>query len=434
MKIAIDFDGTVVDKDYSDEYLDKEAFFQFVEKSKKEGHTVHIVTARNEIAKKYIQKYSGLSLEDIFCAGSDENKIYILNKENYDVLIDDKQELIDTVKIKFKFNIESTSWQRLLFLFYTKKPFSPGPVPQKINIDINYSHRSVDFYKLYETTSQLVREELKTDMKLLFIQGSGTAAIETAISSLNADGKIVILTNGTFSDRLRQICEKYFLDVILTNNINDVQSLLEEEKPSAFAFVQFETSKSIFNDIPNKVLEYCRNNNIVTIADCVSSLGFYDMPDVDVICSSSAKILSGCPVMGLLFYRNRDIFSENTKSFYFDINRYIENAKNKQTPHTSLIPQLITLKQNILCRVSKQQIIKNCEQIKTSSINIINEKICPVITVETGKIKEIFKWFKVFNIEPYFNSNYMSGYFQLSMFSYMDLSLYRFINTIMEVC
>lgn len=430
LKIAIDFDGTIVDKDYSDEYLDKNNYENFIQNTQE--HIIYIITARESIAIPFINKYSKIPTINIICCGNEKEKKLFLSKNYFDVIIDDNQEMLDASSALIKLNIQEVSWKDICFLFITEKPFSPGPVPQKVNFNISYSHRSNKFSQLWEETNNKVLKELHIkDKNLLFIQGSGTASIESVLSSLKKKDKIVIFSNGTFGDRASEIAKKYFKEVVVTNT--NILNIIKQEQPNVFLYIQFETSKSIYNNMIG-INKYCKDNNIITISDCVSSLGYYDIPNTDIVCSSSAKLLSGCPVMGLVLYNNENIFTENSSSFYFSIHRYIKSAKNKQTPHTSLIPQLETLNNNITNRVSIDEINNNCKQFTTTKLTIENEIQAPVLTFKgtEKQIQKLFEWFDIFKIEPYFNKVYMKDYFQLSMFSYKQAFIYKFINTIIE--
>lgn len=428
MKIAVDFDGTVVDKKYN-EYIDKESYMNFITKRK----NIHIVTSRPVINKFFINKVTNIPLKQIICCSSIKEKIKYINRSNYDCLIDDSKEILQRCNVKFKFNINKYSWRQLDFLFNTKKMFSPGPVPASLNLKLDFSHRSEEFRTLYKNTKKNVLNELKIkDRKLLFTQGSGTSAIEATLSSLSNKQTILIYSNGVFGDRAVSIAKKYYSKIYRVTDKNALIKILITHKIDIIFYVQFETSKSKFNNI-DKIINKHKQKNTVVVSDCVSALGFYSLPDVDVICSSSSKILHGLPAMGIVLYK-KNIFSD-AATFYFDINRYIESDRNNETPHTSLIPQIYSLNKNIKNRVIKQEIINNCKCIKTKNIHIINEKIAPVLTLKRDEkyLIKIFKWFKEFNIEPYYNKVYMKDYFQLGMFNYKDKNIYILINNIIEV-
>lgn len=437
MRIAIDFDGTIVDSMLSDEYINKDEYIKFLENCKQSSYVddIQIVTSRDEIAIHFIHKYSFLDMNKIVCCGNNLNKIEYLNKNDFDVVIDNEDEILKFLTSKFKFNINTTDWKLINFLLFTKKPFSPGPVPQNINFTVDYSHRSEYYFDLFSKVKTRVLKEIGYNNELVFIQGSGTSSIEAVASSLLNRSKCLVYVNGTFGERMAQIFGRHFKEVKIVTNTDDILTELKTNKFKTFAYVQFETSKSIYNNLSKEIFDYCKQNNIVTVTDCVSSLGFYQLPNADIICSSSAKLLSGCPVMGIVMFNNINLFDNVGNCYYLDIMRYYKSGKNNQTPHTSLIPQMETLYNNILNRVKPRQIINNCKQFTTTKLQKQNEKEAPVITFigTEEQVNKLFLWFNIFKIEPYFNKVYMKNYFQISTFSYSDPRIYKFINNIMEV-
>lgn len=315
--------------------------------------------------------------------------------------------------------------------------FSPGPLPLKNeNLDISFSHRSNEFKEVYKEVKNLVLEQIDVSDKynLLFIQGSGTSSIECALSSiLKKEDIILVLSNGNFGKNAVKIANCYSSNVIVCNSVIEAEKIiLNSFNLKAFFAVQFETSNSTYNELEN-IIKICKTNNIVSVIDSVSSLGFYNVLDADIICSSSSKILWGLPSLGLLFYKkelcDKIIFSSNT--FYLDMKRYIEYDINNVTPHTSLMPQFISLKNNICERVSKTQIERNC--LYFAGVDTLGEKVCPVLSISTfNSEKEIYKLKKDWNIEVYSNI-YMKNYYQISMFSYRDEEIYHNLSTYIKI-
>lgn len=435
MKFAIDFDGTIKDKETSAFFIDYNRCSFFINYAITAGHNIHIVSSRSKIDKKYIE-YNIPAHMKVICLGNDENKIKYLNKNNYDVIIDDTEYILQKAEVPYKFDIKKVSWKELIKLFFNKKFFSPGPVPCDLNVSIQYSHRSDGFRTLYKEVKDTIRKELNSKHKnILFIQGSATSGIESVLSSLNKRDSILLINNGTFGERATTIAKKYFKTVYNANTVAQAKKYINTKHLDVFLYVQFETSKSINNIKFEALLPLLKKKNIITISDSVSAVGFYDIPKTDIVCTSSSKLLGGIPVLGVVFYNNNKIFSKEAGSFYLDIQRYIKSDLHNETPHTSLIPQLLSLKTNISKRVTKKEIEINCKQFTTKKIKIINSKIAPVLTFEAPEkdIKKLMKIFKIFNIEPYYNKVYMRNYFQISMFSYHNPYIYKLINDIIEV-
>jgi len=63
--------------------------------------------------------------------------------------------------------------------------------------------------------------------------------------------------------------------------------------------------------------------------------------------ASSSKILTGFPVLGIVLYNKRAEKYFRDKGDYLNIMKYIKYGEKNQTPHTSLIPQFISLNKNL---------------------------------------------------------------------------------------
>jgi aspartate aminotransferase-like enzyme len=288
-----------------------------------------------------------------------------------------------------------------------KKLYSPGPVPGKWDIDINFSHRSKEFSRLVESVENKLRKTFKLSKEwlIIFTQGSGSSAIETVIQSLQGLMHIKVIENGTFGHRAKELVDKYKLDNVL-----------------------FETSKSLYDD------NIYRGNNLV-IVDMVSALGYYPIPEnADIVISSSSKILSGLPVMGIVFIKKKALKYFKKKKGYLDLKTYLDiYDSDKQTPNTPLLPQFISLDKALDNIITKKQIDKNCEALKIENkdMEVIGDK-CPVKTIKVKDINKVLNEFKKYNIEVYYNPKYMGNYFQISMFNYRDTKYYELIKDILE--
>lgn len=322
-------------------------------------------------------------------------------------------------------------------MFNKKLIFSPGPLPYNKKIKIDFSHRSSKFEDLYEDVKSKLKIKFNlVGRDLLFIQGSGTASVECVISSLvNKSKKILILVNGNFGKNMSEILLKYGSkrNIKIVDNITKCQELLKINNYDMFFSVQFETSRSIYNDL-ERCLEYCSKKNILSVIDCISSMGYYELPNADIICSSSSKILGGLPSMGIIIY-DRLIYSLlhecKANTYYLDIKRYLDYDETSRTPHTSLLPQFISLNNEINNSITPFQIQNNCKYFENFP-KAIGEDVAPVISLRFFGDVEKFKKqiLEEYNIELYYN-NYMKNYFQISMFSYKDEKVYKKLSKIL---
>jgi 2-aminoethylphosphonate-pyruvate transaminase len=314
--------------------------------------------------------------------------------------------------------------------------FSPGPVYSEQNIKIDFHHRSEEFHKLYIEKSNLIRDTFfNQEYDVLFTQGSGTSAIETAINGLVKNKRVLILDNGTFSNRIVQMCKNVgnASDMLTVENTNQADFQISTGKWEVFICVCFETSKSIKNSI-GPLIDRCNNQNMISIVDMVSALGFYEPSAASVICSSSAKILRGLPVMGILAYR-KDIedLIDGSQGFYLNFKRYIDSKRNNETPHTSLLPQILSI--NEANFATPTQIIENCLTIENNyKFVFLGDRIAPVLTLcftDTELMQHIIDKITESNIVIYYNAVYMKNTFQIGMFNHAKED-YEFLNTIIQ--
>lgn len=286
--------------------------------------------------------------------------------------------------------------------------FSPGPVPYNERIKIDFSHRSEKFEEIYKEVERNLKKKFHLDFyNIIFIQGSGTAAIETVLKSIIPEMGMEGIPEGTFGRRAR----------LIRGQRLEIKNFY---KKKFLYYVQFETSRSLYRCLDSEYKKYD-----LVVVDCVSGLGFYDLPKADIIIASSSKILGGLPVMGLVFYNNkaRRYFLENGE--YLNIQKYIEYANKYQTPHTALLPQFISLNQMIGKMITRKQIVQNCALFQEFEEYLVGEKVAPVLTFKTEKARKIVNQLKTKDIEVYFNSTYMRDSFQVSMFSYKELRPYK---------
>lgn len=303
-----------------------------------------------------------------------------------------------------------------------KKLYSPGPIPQKIELDISFSHRSPEFKQLYKDTKRKLRERFNIPDKynILFTQGSGTSAIETVLSCLVGFPRWH--STGIFTERAIKIADSYMRPDYVGNRVYHYYTQFETARSSYFC-PDYRLDEDIAQVDPDGTL----------VVDCVSGFGFYPLPDAaNVIIASSSKILGGLPVMGIILYDTKAYARFDHRGDYLNILNYINHDKKNETPHTSLIPQLISLNKALNDIISPSQIEENCRALHSERFEYIGEKVAPVISI---KVSDPIEWvgkFRKYNAEIYFNPNYMKDYFQVSMFNYRDPIYYQFIREVLE--
>jgi aspartate aminotransferase-like enzyme len=320
-----------------------------------------------------------------------------------------------------------------------KDLFSPGPVNADIDIKIDFHHRSEQFHALYEEKCDSIRDSFfNNEYDVILTQGSGTSAIETAIAGLSTNKNVLILSNGTFSDRIVQMCKNISRGSIIESVSNEHEALERIQSGSCdlFVCVCFETSASKKNKI-DELIDACNESNILSIVDMVSALGFYAPTNASVICSSTSKILRGLPALGIVAYKKNIANKiDGSNGFYLNFKRYIDSKANRETPHTTMLPQIISIDKSQFC--TKEQIIENCKALQDNEYyDFLGERIAPVVTLkfkDVAVMNNVIQEIEKHDINIYYNAVYMQDKFQIGMFNHSVEKYKRLSTIIQEAC
>ncbi len=240
-------------------------------------------------------------------------------------------------------------------LDYEKLLMIPGPtmVPNTVLTSMAnpiIGHRTKDYGELLEDTVEKMKNVFMTENDVYLITGSGTSAMDMAISNTVDKGdKVLTITNGNFGERFYNICNVYGADIIrLENEWGDnakpeqVKEILEENPDiKVVTVVHNETStgaKNPIEEIGNIVKDY----DALYIVDTVSSLGGdyvnVDKFNIDICVTGSQKCIAAPPGMAAISVSEKAweiIKKTETKSFYLDIMAYKKRYDSKkETPYT----------------------------------------------------------------------------------------------------
>ncbi|MCG8307413.1 MAG: 2-aminoethylphosphonate--pyruvate transaminase [Cytophagales bacterium] len=145
----------------------------------------------------------------------------------------------------------------------------------------------------------------------VLLQGSGTFAVEATIGTVvPEDGKVLIISNGAYGDRMALIARVLkipFTKVELKEQdpiTPDVVSAhLKKDRFTHAAFVHCETTTGMLNPA-KEVMEVAKSFGCVTILDAMSSFGGIPMTmedlNADFLISSANKCIQGVPGFGFV--------------------------------------------------------------------------------------------------------------------------------------
>ncbi|MNZ31405.1 2-aminoethylphosphonate--pyruvate transaminase [compost metagenome] len=190
------------------------------------------------------------------------------------------------------------------------------------------------------------------------LQGSGTFAVEAAIGTLvPRDGKVLVLINGAYGQRLAKICKvlgraysTFETAEDQPTTAADVDRLLTADSSiTHVALIHCETSTGILNPLP-EIAEVIARHGKRLIIDAMSSFGALpiDAREVpfDALIAASGKCLEGVPGMGFVFANKASLAAAegNSPSLAMDLqDQHAYMAKTGQwrfTPPTHVVAAL----------------------------------------------------------------------------------------------
>lgn len=243
---------------------------------------------------------------------------------------------------------------------------NPGPVNTTARVKSamvhhDVCHRDPGFSELMVSLTQRLRRVFRASAEhtVCVVTGSGTAAMECGIAStVPRDGKILVIDNGAFGERMHEIARLHEMDVVHLRyawgdqvNPADVERAIEENPDIAVvAMVAHETSVGLLNPV-NAVGAICRRFDALFLVDAVSALGAEDVDvvrdNIDVCWASANKCLHAISGAGFLSVSPRTwqkIDNIKPRSFYLDLKRYRRYIEElAQTPFTPAVSAYFAL-------------------------------------------------------------------------------------------
>lgn len=244
--------------------------------------------------------------------------------------------------------------------------FNPGPVNTTARVKSalvhhDVCHRDPDFSELMVALTGKLRRIFRASPQhtCVLVTGSGTAAMECAISSsVPQNGKILVIDNGAFGERLHEIARLHEMNTVHLRyawgdmiDPADVERAFETHPDIAVTvMIHHETSVGLLNPV-REVGAICRRNDALLIVDAVSSLGAEDIDvvrdNIDICYGSANKCLHAISGAGFLCVSPRvwaKIESIKPRTYYLDLKRYRRYMEElAQTPFTPAVSTYFAL-------------------------------------------------------------------------------------------
>ena len=212
--------------------------------------------------------------------------------------------------------------------------------------------RTAEFSELMFENERLIKKFAKTtdDSRVVFITGSGSAGMETAImNTLTPADKAIVVNGGSFGHRFVELCELHeipFDEIKLApGKALKAEHLAAYEGKGYTTFIvnKHETSTGVHYDM-QLISDFCKRNNLFLIVDCISTFlaDPFNMAELgaDIMITGSQKALAcppGISVMALSPKALARIEKVKCKCQYLDLKIALKNAERGQTPWTPAV-------------------------------------------------------------------------------------------------
>ena len=236
---------------------------------------------------------------------------------------------------------------------------NPGPVNitervRQALLKPDLCHREKEFSDLMQSIrSKLVRAfGVENDFDAVLTTGSGTAALEMAVSSCLGEGQtMLVIRNGVYGDRIAAMAEAYGFDIQCLDTpwgvppvLDDIeQALKHNPKIEVVALVHHETTTGLLNPV-HEIGELVQKYKKRFLVDSISGLAGdpldFDRAGVDFCVGTANKCLQGLPGVSFVLVRKTErarLGKIPERSHYLNLHKNLQAQENGDTLFTPAV-------------------------------------------------------------------------------------------------
>ncbi len=243
----------------------------------------------------------------------------------------------------------------------------PTPVPNSI-LEIlarpPIGHRSTEFSSILTSVCKDLQTLAQTKNDAFVLTGSGTLAMEAAISNTISPGdKVLCLITGVFGERWANIAQAYGTQVerlvypsgtpVDVEQLADRLSADKEKSIKAVTVTHNETSTGVLNDL-RQIGHLIKKHGALSLVDAVTSFGAINVPmdewHIDVMVTGSQKALMLPPGLSMIFFGGRAWAAQavcKSPRFYLDLSRYKKSLAANTVPYTPNVSFVCALQKSL---------------------------------------------------------------------------------------
>jgi 2-aminoethylphosphonate-pyruvate transaminase len=230
--------------------------------------------------------------------------------------------------------------------------FNPGPTNVSTEVRQSLScqdmcHREPEFQEILKRVNRNMLKSLQLDdtYSSILFASSGTGCNEAVINCIH--GKILLLRNGKYSERLYEIAMKYKIPVRvldfglkISENLAHLEKILmKDNEISHIVFVHHETTTGMLLPI-HEIGQLAEKYGKLTVVDAISSLGGqyinFIEDHVTFLTVNANKCLESFPGVSFVIGETDEILKMKGKarSYYFDLYSHWQKEQEGSTPFT----------------------------------------------------------------------------------------------------
>ena len=219
-------------------------------------------------------------------------------------------------------------------------------------------HRESEFTELQSGIRQKLLAVYALDPEnwtAALMTGSGTAAVEAMVTSLvPVDGKILIIENGVYGERMSRIANRYGIASSKVSNTWQAPidyaavatTLKSDQAITHVAVVHHETTTGRLNDL-NPLADVCKQHDVKILLDAVSSFGAeaieYNNWPLAGCAATANKCLHGVPGTCFVMADRGALQLGSPRNLYLDLSAYVDAQDNHGTPFTQSVQTFYAL-------------------------------------------------------------------------------------------
>lgn len=244
---------------------------------------------------------------------------------------------------------------------------NPGPVSlservRQSLLQPDLCHREPEYFDLQDQAREGLLGVYGIDpdaWQAVLLTGSGTAALESMVSTLvPADGRLLVIANGVYGERVGQIAACYGIDHVrldfdwlaapeMETIVSRLDAAAREGRPfSHLAIIHHETTSGRLNALET-LSRRCAERGVAILLDGVSSFGAesidFSSPALVAVAATANKCLHGVPGIAFVVARHEALAAAAPRSFYLDLSRLAKLQAQRNTPFTPAVHVLYAL-------------------------------------------------------------------------------------------